>query len=167
MTSLAAVLAVALLQDAPEVEVLFAPSGDALRLQARIAGELRTSRRSIDVAMFHFTSERLARALAERRRAGVAVRVLLDATQADADFVRRLRTDGIDVRRAFPPDGARFHHKFAVLDEGTVITGSYNWTYRADAANHENLLLLRDVRSAAAYRAEFERRWNDPDLSRP
>ncbi len=125
------------------------------------------SKRSIDVAMFHFTSERLARALAERRRAGVAVRLLLDASQADADFVRRLRAEGLDVRLASPPDGARFHHKFAVLDEGRVITGSYNWTYRADAANHENLLLLRDVRSAAAYRAEFERRWNDPDLSRP
>lgn len=167
MTSLAAVLALALLQDAPDVEVLFAPSGDALRLQQRIAAELRTSKRSIDVAMFHFTSERLARALAERRRDGTAVRVLLDASQADPDFVKRLKADGLDVRLAAPPDGARFHHKFAVLDEGRVITGSYNWTYRADLANHENLLLLRDARSAAAFRAEFDRRWNDPDLSRP
>jgi mitochondrial cardiolipin hydrolase len=117
--------------------------------------------------MFHFTSERLARALAERRRAGVDVRVLLDASQADAGFVRRLREDGLAVRLARLPEDARFHHKFAVLDERRVITGSYNWTYRADRVSHENIVVLRDVPAAAVFRAEFERLWTDPELSRP
>jgi cardiolipin hydrolase len=156
VTWLAALL---LVQD---VDVHFSPG-----LQDRVSAELRGASTSVDVAMFHFTSERLARALAERRRAGAAVRVLLDAAQADPEVVRRLRREGVDVRLAAPPDGARFHHKFAVLDEGRVITGSYNWTYRADLASHENLVILRDGPTAAAFRAEFERLWTDVQLSRP
>ena len=140
---------------AQDVDVQFAPG-----LQDRISAELRGASTSVDVAMFHFTSERLARALAGRRRDGLRVRVLLDAGQADPDFVRRMREDGLDVRLADPPaEGARFHHKFAVLDERCAITGSYNWTYRADAASHENIVLLRDVASARRFHAEFERLW--------
>jgi mitochondrial cardiolipin hydrolase len=157
VTFLAAVL---LTQD---VDVRFSPG-----LQDRISAELREARKTVDVAMFHFTSERLARALAERSRAGLRVRVLLDASQADPDFVRRLKAGGIDVRLATPKEeGARFHHKFAVLDDGLAITGSYNWTYRGDAASHENLVILRDARSAGRFQAEFERLWTDPELSRP
>jgi len=116
--------------------------------------------------MFHFTSERLARALAARARDGLRVRVLLDASQADPAFVRRLRDDGLDVRLAAPaPEGARFHHKFAVLDDVAVITGSYNWTYRADAVGRENLVILRDAPSAGKFHAEFERLWTE--FSRP
>lgn len=149
MTFLAAMLL------AQDVDVHFAPG-----LQDRVSAELRLARRTIDVAMFHFTSERLARALAARRRDGLRVRVLLDETQADPDFVRRLREGGVDVRHAVPKDeGARFHHKFAVLDEGRVLTGSYNWTYRADLASDENLVILRDAAAAAKYHAEFERIW--------
>jgi cardiolipin hydrolase len=140
---------------AQDVDVHFSPG-----LQDRIAAELRGASTSVDVAMFHFTSERLARALAARRRDGLRVRVLLDAGQADPAFVRRLREDGLDVRLAAPPvEGARFHHKFAVLDERRVITGSYNWTFRADAAGHENIVLLRDAATAGRFHAEFERLW--------
>ncbi len=151
MTWLAAIL---LTQD---VDVHFSPG-----LQDRIAAELRDTRKTVDVAMFHFTSERLARTLAARRRDGLRVRVLLDASQADPAFVRRLREDGLDVRLAAPKEeGARFHHKFAVLDEGRVITGSYNWTFRADAASDENLVILRDAPTAAKFHVEFERLWSE------
>lgn len=146
MTLLAALLL------AQDVDVHFSPG-----LQDRIAAELRGARKSVDVAMFHFTSERLARALAARRRDGLRVRVLLDASQADVDFVRRLRDDGLEVRLAAPkPEGARFHHKFAVLDESVAITGSYNWTWRGDLANRENLVILR---GAGTFHTEFERLW--------
>ena len=146
--------AVLLTQD---VDVQFSPG-----LQDRIGAELREARKTVDVAMFHFTSERLARALAARRRDGLRVRILLDASQADPGFVARLRDGGLDVRLAAPKlEGARFHHKFAVLDEGRVITGSYNWTYRADAASHENLVVLRDARAAERFQTEFERLWSE------
>jgi phosphatidylserine/phosphatidylglycerophosphate/cardiolipin synthase-like enzyme len=49
------------------------------------------------------------------------------------------------------------HHKVIVIDERIVITGSYNFTSRAERRNDENLLIIDDPTLAAAYLAEFER----------
>jgi len=129
---------------------------------------MRGATRSIDVAMFHFTSDRLVQALSARRRAGVAVRVLLDRAQSDDDFVRRLQAEGLDVRRVTPRgDEARFHQKYAVLDARLVVTGSYNWTVLGDIANHENLVILRQEAAARAFQENFEQTWQDKELSQP
>ncbi|RPH47850.1 MAG: hypothetical protein EHM91_05160, partial [Planctomycetota bacterium] len=138
-------------QDDPVV-AHFAPTGERRALESAIRAEIRSAVRSIDVAVFHFTSERLVQALAERRRAGVAVRVLLDRRQVDPDFVRRLRAEGLDVRRVSPRnEEARFHHKYAVLDAKIVVTGSYNWTVMGDIANHENVVVLRHAPAARSF----------------
>lgn len=150
------------------VSVHFAPTGERRGLESVLAAELRGASKSIDVALFHFTSDRLVQALAERRRAGVAVRILLDRAASDEDFVRRLVDEGLDVRRVTPrgPE-ARFHHKYAVLDAKLVVTGSYNWTVMGDIANHENLVILRHEAAARAFRDDFEKTWQDKELSQP
>jgi phosphatidylserine/phosphatidylglycerophosphate/cardiolipin synthase-like enzyme len=51
------------------------------------------------------------------------------------------------------------HHKFAIFDEGVVLTGSYNWTRGAAMSNEENLILSNDRRLLTAFRGEFERLW--------
>jgi phosphatidylserine/phosphatidylglycerophosphate/cardiolipin synthase-like enzyme len=146
----------------------FAPTGERRALEAAIRAEIRAATRSVDVAVFHFTSDRLVQALAERRRAGVAVRVLLDRRQADPDLVRRLRSEGLDVRRVSPRDEeARFHHKYAVLDAKIVVTGSYNWTVMGDIANHENVVVLRHGPAARSFLEDFEKTWQDKELSQP
>ncbi len=163
-----AFLAVAVAKREDRIEVLFAPTGEKHALQERLAAEIRSAGRDVRVAMFHFTSDRLLHALAERRRAGLNVLVLLDAAQADDDLVARLRAAKVDVRRATPRDeNARFHHKFCVLDGRVVVTGSYNWTVLADTANHENVVILRNEGAAREYRDEFDRIWQDKALSRP
>ena len=166
--SIPLLLALALPAD-PAVEALFAPTGDARLLQTRVAAEVRGARKSVRVAMFHFTSDRLVQALAERRRAGVGVRVLLDARQADDGFVTRLRALDLEVRRVTPKgdDQTRFHHKYCVLDDRIAITGSYNWTVQGDQSNHENVVLLRDEGAARAFAENFDRTWEDRELSRP
>ena len=118
--------------------------------------------------MFHFTSDRLVQALSARRRAGIAVRVLLDRAQSDDDFVRRLQAEGLEVRRVTPRgDEARFHQKYAVLDARLVVTGSYNWTVLGDIANHENLVILRQEAAARSFQENFEQTWQDKELSQP
>ena len=152
--------------DDEPVAVHFAPTGERRALDRAIRTELRGAERSIDVALFHFTSDYLVSALAERRRDGVAVRILLDRRQADDDFVRRLRDEGLEVRLVTPRgEEARFHHKYAVLDAKIVVTGSYNWTIQGDIANHENVVLLRHETAARAFQEDFEKTWQDKDLS--
>lgn len=47
------------------------------------------------------------------------------------------------------------HDKFCVIDFKKVITGSYNWTYKA-SHNSENILILDDPSVATQYISRFE-----------
>ncbi|QKJ09294.1 hypothetical protein HRD68_00270 (plasmid) [Yersinia massiliensis] len=53
-----------------------------------------------------------------------------------------------------------FHHKFAVIDNKSVQTGSFNYSAAANKSNAENVIYLRgSPAAAAAYTQEFNRRW--------
>ncbi|MFL5804473.1 MAG: phospholipase D-like domain-containing protein [Roseiflexaceae bacterium] len=49
------------------------------------------------------------------------------------------------------------HHKVSIIDERTVITGSYHFTSSAERDNDENLVIVDDPTLARAYLDEFER----------
>jgi phosphatidylserine/phosphatidylglycerophosphate/cardiolipin synthase-like enzyme len=49
------------------------------------------------------------------------------------------------------------HHKVMILDQRVVITGSYNFTRRAEEVNDENLLIIEDPGLARAFAEEFTR----------
>jgi phosphatidylserine/phosphatidylglycerophosphate/cardiolipin synthase-like enzyme len=87
------------------------------------------------------------------------VRVITDDTKADdvGSDVDRIAGAGIPVRVDRSP--CHMHHKFAVLDEATLLTGSYNWTRSAAAENQENLVVSDDVRLVSPFVATFERLW--------
>jgi phosphatidylserine/phosphatidylglycerophosphate/cardiolipin synthase-like enzyme len=51
------------------------------------------------------------------------------------------------------------HHKFAVVDRQTVLTGSYNWTMESEDENHENLIIMRETDLVEAYLREFDVLW--------
>ncbi len=44
------------------------------------------------------------------------------------------------------------HNKVIIVDEKTVITGSYNFTAAAEKKNAENLLIIRSEKLAKKYR---------------
>ena len=133
---------------------LFAPQdGAAKYLLARIAA----AKRSIRVLAFSFTSALMIDTLLERARAGVQVQVVLEsqnATGQNAAFAR-LREAGLDV--LLDGNCYNMHHKMLVIDEQTVITGSYNFTNSAERSNDENTVIVDDRDLAAAFTVEFGR----------
>ena len=97
---------------------------------------IRTAERCIDFLTFvYWTGDiavAFADALAERARAGVRVRVLLDALgshEMDAVLVDRMRASGVVVERFRPPSWRvwevdhRTHRKILVCDEVVAFTG--------------------------------------------
>ena len=56
------------------------------------------------------------------------------------------------------------HHKFAVIDGKTVITGSFNWSPSAAHQNDEVLLVIRSPQVAAHFTREMDRLWRTTDL---
>lgn len=118
---------------------------------------------SVDVAIYRLDSARLARALDAAVRRGLRVRVVLDRGKYEATPATRalLGSHAIPFRLAAGRHGlpSKMHHKFAVLDDRTGITGSYNWTMESEAENWENLVILRGDGAVAPYRREFDALW--------
>ena len=137
-----------------EVEVYFAPDDGAARAVLR---ELERARSSIQVLAFSFTADPIGEALVAAHARGVQVRVVVEAARAErlGSEVGRLREAGIDLR--LDNNSGNMHHKVMVIDGRTVITGSYNFSRSAEERNDENLVIVRDRATAAAFSAEFER----------
>ncbi len=140
--------------DGVTVEVLFAPDDGVAR---RLIELVRGAQRRVEVMAYAFTSDGLAEALIERDAAGVEVRVVVEASQADsagAEYERLLR-DGLDIRLDGNPGD--MHHKVVIIDGASVWTGSYNFTRSAEEYNDEGVLIIHSPALAERYMAEFER----------
>ncbi|HKS96651.1 MAG TPA: phospholipase D-like domain-containing protein [Terriglobia bacterium] len=124
---------------------------------------------SFDAALYRFNSQSLARALDEAARRGVRVRLVLDRGKYEESQATRelLAKDRFPFRLSHGRDGegSKMHHKFALLDDAVLLTGSYNWTRGSDKENYENLLVLREPGVIKIYRREFEALWKDAQPS--
>jgi len=136
------------------IETYFSPDdGTASRIQELIAG----AEQSIYFMAFSFTSDDIAAALIERHKAGVTVAGVFEGSQygsnAGTEFDNLLAA-GIDVYL----DGNRnnMHHKVIIIDEGVVITGSYNFSRSAETRNDENTLIIHSPTLASFYISEFK-----------
>ena len=60
--------------------------------------------------------------------------------------------------------GDKLHHKFAVIDNKTVITGSFNWSPSAAHTNDETLLVIHSPQLAKHFTREMDRLWRGAEL---
>lgn len=140
----------------PFVEAHFSPGEGCVR---RIRGLLDSAKRTADLCVFTITDDRIADSILAAHRRGIAVRIISDdekARDVGSDVIPLSRS-GIPVRVDDSP--YHMHHKFALFDRDTLLTGSYNWTRGAADNNEENLILSNDRRLLTAFQGEFERLW--------
>ena len=113
-------------------------------IQQIISSELLKSRKSIYVAVAWFTDVRLLQILEDKAKEGVKIKILFVAddinNQCDVDFSNLESLGG----KIFPlsTNELLMHNKFCIIDNETVITGSYNWTNKAANSNLENIMLI-------------------------
>ena len=137
-----------------EVENYFAPEDE---VADQIIAEIEGAQSRIRFLAFVFTSDEIADAMLERARAGVVVQGVMEERNAEREYseYERLRAVVHDVL----PDGNPYimHHKVIIIDDATVILGSYNFTASAETRNDENLLIIHDPEVAALFVEEFGR----------
>jgi phosphatidylserine/phosphatidylglycerophosphate/cardiolipin synthase-like enzyme len=128
----------------------------------KVINMLRTVKNSLDIAIFTLTNDKIFAAIEEVWNAGVDVRIITDdecCNQLGSDIFK-LAAMGVPVKT----DDAKqyhMHHKFAVLDEAVVVTGSFNWTTQAVLHNQENIMFFENSQMAKAYNDEFEKMWSN------
>lgn len=51
------------------------------------------------------------------------------------------------------------HHKFVIIDNKILISGSINWTKSAFFGNYENVLVTNETAIVTPFLNEFEKMW--------
>ena len=170
--------AVAVLVGKTSVWVQFSPTSKQLAWEDSSNGSigkvLGSSSQQVDLALFVFSEPGLASILQAQSQHGVKVRGLIDREFAYRDYSSALTLMGADGKNICQatvtsspldtigvptlPTGDLLHHKFAVIDRRTVITGSHNWSNAANYHNDETLLVIQDNPTVAAhFDREFDR----------
>ncbi len=146
------------MEQAPPSGAFFSPGDKPLR---KILGLLGSARKSVDICVFTITDDRIANAILEVKHRGVRVRIVSDDDKSfdRGSDIRRLGEAGVAVRVDRSPH--HMHHKFALFDEVTLLTGSYNWTRSAANHNLENVIVTADSRLVGSFHDMFERLWAD------
>ena len=138
-------------------QVYFSPGDDCPQI---IINQLERASRSIDICVFTITDNRIADAIRDAFVRGIAVRVISDNDKSldPGSDIERLKGLGVPIR--IDQTQHHMHHKYAVFDQKTTLTGSYNWTRSADKHNDENFLITSEAAINRAYLGHFDRLWD-------
>ncbi|MGK7951319.1 MAG: phospholipase D-like domain-containing protein [Xenococcaceae cyanobacterium] len=152
-----------------------------------IGKTLENAHSSIDLALFVFSEQKLADILQKEQQKGVNIRGLFDVGFAfryysealdllgfalpyrckyeenNQPWQKPLRSVGIPLL----PRGDKLHHKFAIIDNSTVITGSQNWSASGNYNNDETVLIIQNRAIAAHFEREFTQLYQQAKLGLP
>lgn len=138
--------------------VVFSDSGKA---SETIERAINNASNTVWVAMYSFSDYRLANALINAANRNVFVSVVADKSQSLPKYscipmlMKTLGTNNVVCINGHGGASSIMHNKFAVIDSKIVITGSYNWSKKADKANFENYVIINNKAIAAQYEIEF------------
>lgn len=130
-------------------------------IRSHIQTELKTAKDSIFVAVAWFTDAKLFDILCQKATNGLDVQLIV----MDDDITRNCSIDYSKLEvcggKVFQINneitGTLMHNKFCIIDKTNTITGSYNWSIKAQT-NHENITITKDSEELAEmFLTEFRR----------
>ncbi len=143
------------------IELCFTPPSGCSEVIER---EISKAVSSIYVQAYGMTSPTIADALIKAHERGVKVRILLDKSNLKDKWSKRsvLVDSGVDV--GIDEVSGIAHNKVMIIDEETVITGSYNFTRAAENRNTENVIIINDKSVANEYLQNWLKRKSENDF---
>ncbi|MBW8308949.1 MAG: phospholipase D family protein [Candidatus Paracaedibacteraceae bacterium] len=148
-------------EQSQDIMVCFSPN--TLCRQTLITS-LNMAKKSIHLQAYSFTDGAIAAALINAKERGVSVNIILDKSNKTdkRSQARAVAQAGISVYIDSPKGIA--HNKVILIDEETVVTGSYNFSSATHSRNAENLLFIKNTELAQRYLKNWTYR---RDLSQP
>ena len=108
-----------------------------------IINQIMLARKSIKIAVAWFNLKTILDILTLKLRGGISVEIILQYDEINnggkysLDFTDFKYHGGVLIWAH--SSNATMHQKFCVIDENTVISGSFNWTNRAEKRNDEDI----------------------------
>jgi hypothetical protein len=124
----------------------------------RIQSEIKKAKKSIFIAVAWFTNKNIFDELLLKAQVGCKVFLIV----SDDEINKNSRIDFYVLQqfnskfyKVGNGNSELMHNKFCVIDFSTVITGSYNWSYKAET-NFENVIInYNDTSLAEQFISEF------------
>ena len=117
----------------------------------RILTEIQKANNSIYIAVAWFTNKSIFEQLIKKEKNGCQIQIIISNDlineNSSIDFNKLEKHNG-KVYKIGNGDTELMHNKFCIIDFNTVITGSYNWSYKAEN-NFENIVINSNVTSLA------------------
>lgn len=139
-----------------EEETCFSPEEECAE---KLVQFLSSAKKSLDVAIYSINLEGVVDTLISMSRK-IPVRVVCDKVQAHGakSKVLYLLENGVSIR--YGKQKGIMHHKFAIVDNELLETGSFNYTNRASTSNQENQIYLSKGSTVQRFVDRFEAIWD-------
>ncbi len=133
-----------------QIENYFSPPDHVMD---KLIAYVQAAKKSVRFMAFTYTDKDLANAMIARAQKGVTVEGVIENRGASQGAFPLFTCANLPVKT----DGNKYtmHHKVIIIDDQTVITGSFNFTNSADEANDDNVLILHSPAVAQLYDKEF------------
>jgi len=141
----------------------FSP-GDACR--DVIMNQIRGAAKQVNICVFTISDDLISDSIIEAHERGIKVHIVTDDDKSEdvGSDIERIARAGVPIKMDKTRD--HMHHKFMVVDESGLITGSYNWTRSAAKYNHENILLTHEPGVIRSFMKEFDQLWKKMEFIR-
>ncbi len=130
------------------------------KIQNAIQMELFKAKESIKIAVAWFTNELLLQPLILKLQSGVSVELILNDDEinrggdSSLDFMEFLQAGGI---LRWNDSKQLLHEKFCIIDNRIVITGSYNWTNKAEYNSEVENIFYDEEETTQFYNELFKK----------
>jgi len=135
------------------LELYFCPQHDC---QQQVRETIQRARESVHMLSFTFTDELIAEDLLALSRNGVAVEIIYEKTRITRYSTIRMFDNSL-VNTHLDANPYTMHEKMIIIDNETIIVGSYNPTKGATLKNDENILIITDRKLAQNALDEYYR----------
>ncbi len=135
------------------IKTYFSPYGGT---QQAVVNEIKKATKSIKFMIFAFTDQNIAQAMIDKKHQGINVEGIFDSCSINKySWYYPLKDEQIPTYR----DGnqALLHSKTIIIDDQTVITGSFNFSNKAETGNNEDTLIINSPSLGIQYLAEYDR----------
>lgn len=135
-------------EDMTTVQVRFSPHGGC---QEQIVSAINRAQKNVLIQAYSFTNLPIGEALIADKNRGVRVEIILDRSNENSpdSLIHLMMEHGVPIY--IDSSHAIAHNKVMVIDNDTVLTGSFNFTKSAEEKNAENCLVIQGKKNNIAY----------------
>lgn len=148
-----------LLQDKENqpLQIYFSPQDRAITKQ--VIPLIDNSQKYVYMPVFLITHKGLTESLIKAANRGVAVKIILDATNAHGNVskIKILRQNGIQVKTE--NFAGKLHSKSIIIDDLYTVIGSMNFSKSGESVNDENMVIIKDKNITLFYKTFFQYLW--------